>query len=385
MPYKNEREQKMNLRKLSLSCAFCLGALIASPSTGHAASGAFPNEYPGKIGTIDQIESVSNFCGTKPVKVALSDGMGGDSWRKITLAEFKDEAKKCPNITEIRYTDGQGNPQKQISDIQGLIAQQFNVILVFPDSGAALFRVMSQAMQSGIAVVPYAIGENFPGTPGDQYITVTTESVQDEGATLAAWVVKNLGPNGGNVISLGGVPGNPLSINLVKGEESIFSKYPKVKLLAGPVDTNWDPAQTQRVMASLLAKYPKIDAVMGDYGLGSIGALRAFVAADRPIPLWAVQDANGLACFWQDHKAENPGFKLATTSSRNWIVRLALHKGLAAAEGISDAEPSVIDLPLYEDSTSSNPAMQPHCDRSLPPDALLSSHLTPQQLGALFK
>ena len=53
-----------------------------------------------------------------------------------------------------------------------------------------------------------------------------------------------------------------------------------------------NPAEAQRVMAGMLAKYPQIDAVMSDYGLGSMGALRAFVAAGRKIPLWPGQDAN---------------------------------------------------------------------------------------------
>ncbi|WP_171026323.1 substrate-binding domain-containing protein [Mesorhizobium comanense] len=367
-----------------LSAALLSGAVsVLGSSFAHAGSFDKVDVSPGKVGTVDELQDISKYCGTKPVKVALSDGFGSNSWRKITLAEFKDEAAKCKNITEVRYTDGQGNPQKQISDIQGLIAQKFDVILVFPDSGEALFRVMRQAMNAGIAVVPYSIGETFPGKPGVEYVTLTTESVRDEGRTQAQWIVDTLGAAGGNVISLGGLPGNPLSINLVEGAKEIFKDHPNIKLLEGPVDTNWDPAETQRVMASLLAKYPKIDAVMGDYGLGSVGALRAFVAASRPIPLWAVQDANELACFWEDNKAANPGFKLSTTSSRNWMVRLALRKGMAAAQGINNDEPSIIKLPLFENSD--DPGKQPKCNRELPPDALLSSQLTVDQLKQLFK
>jgi ribose transport system substrate-binding protein len=71
----------------------------------------------------------ANRCGTKPIKVALSDGWGGNYWRHITRAEFEDEASKCKNITETRYTDGEFKPEKQIADIQGLIAQKFDVIV----------------------------------------------------------------------------------------------------------------------------------------------------------------------------------------------------------------------------------------------------------------
>ena len=109
---------------------------------------------PTKTGTIADLQDMKNFCGTKPIKVALSDGWGENGWRKITRAEFEDEAAKCPNITETRYTNGQGNPQKQISDIQGLIAQKFDVIILYPDGGEAIIKAMNQATQAGVAVVP---------------------------------------------------------------------------------------------------------------------------------------------------------------------------------------------------------------------------------------
>jgi ribose transport system substrate-binding protein len=212
---------------------------------------------------------------------------------------------------------------------------------------------------------------------------VVTENIEHNGEVKAEWIAKHL--NGkGNVIVLGGTPGNPSTMAESVGWKRVFTKYPGIKVLEGPVVTNWDPAEAQRVMSGLLAKYDKIDAVYSDYGLGSMGALRAFVAAGRPIPLWTSQDANELGCFWRDHKPSNPNFQLGNTSGRNWIVRIALRKGVAAVEGIPNTEPSIINLPLIEDSFSSDPKLQPACDPALPPDALLSSHLTREQLKTLF-
>ncbi len=101
---------------------------------------------PDKVGAIDDMQDMKEFCGTKPIKVAYSDGWGANYWRQIARREFEDEAKKCPNITEIRYTDGKGSDgwpsaEKQIADIQGLIAQKFDVIIVFADTGQARLKV----------------------------------------------------------------------------------------------------------------------------------------------------------------------------------------------------------------------------------------------------
>lgn len=361
----------------------CLGVLgLAAMSAQADDKFAKVNLEPTKFGPASDLVDIKAFCGTKEIKVALSDGWGANSWRKITLAEAMDEAAKCPNITEFRYTDGQGNPQKQISDIQGLIAQKFDVIILYPDGGEAILKAMRQATQAGIAVVPYMIGEQFPGTRGEDYLLVATERVSSVGEAIAEWTVKQL--NGeGNVIVLGGTPGNPTSAGIAEGWKSVFAKHPGIKVLEGPVDTNWDPAEAQKVMASMLAKYPKIDAVMHDYGQGSMGALRAFIAANRPIPLWVGQDANELACAWYELKDKNPNFKLAGVSARTWLARLALRKAVAAVQGIDNTEPTVVALPLAEDST--DPNLQPRCDKTLPPDAILSTQLSPEKLQALFK
>ena len=116
-----------------------------------------------------------------------------------------------------------------------------------------------------------------------------------------------------------------------------------------------------------------------------MGALRAFVAAGRPIPLWAAQDANELGCFWNENKDKNPDFQMGNVSGRNWIVRLALRKAVAKTQGIDNLEPSIIKLPLVEDSFSSDQSLIPPCDTALPPDALLSSGLTVDELKELFK
>ena len=336
-----------------------------------------------KVGTPADMMDIKQFCGTKKVKVALSDGWGDNSWRKIVKAEFEDEASKCPNITETRYTNGEGKPEKQIADIQGLIAQKFDIILLYPDGGEAILKVMKQATQAGIAVVPYDLGEAFPGKRGVDYLDVTTESQVGIGRVLAEWTVKQKAK--GNVIVLGGTPGNPTTAAEVTGWKPVFDKAGWTVLEGGPVDTNWDPAEAQKKMAGLIAKYPQIDAVLSDYGLGSMGALRAFVAANRPIPLWPSQDANELGCFWEDHHAANPDFQLATFSARTWITREALRKAMAAVNGMNEPEPSILNLPVIEDSTSKDPALKVRCDRNLPPDAILSSMLPQDKLAALFK
>jgi ribose transport system substrate-binding protein len=76
---------------------------------------------------------VPDFCGTKKIAVALADGFADNGWRQQTTAVGINEASRCPNVISWTHTDGQGNTQKAISDIQGLAAKGVEAIVVFPD------------------------------------------------------------------------------------------------------------------------------------------------------------------------------------------------------------------------------------------------------------
>lgn len=358
-------------------------AMAISAAQAYAAD---VNQHPTKVGTIDELRPITDFCGTEPLKVAYSSGISSDPWRKISRREFELEAAKCPNIKEVRYTDAQGSVEKQISDITGLASQGFNVIIVYPDGGESLLRAMSQATKMGAKVVPFYGGTSYPGKAGRDYVTMVTADQQTEGKMAAEWIVERL-KGEGNVIYLGGTPGATSVKSTFDGAMSVFKDHPGIKLLEpGPVTTNWDRAQYQKVMTSLLAKHPKIDAVMSDYGIGAMGALRAYEAAGRPIPLWTTRDGNELACFWQSKKGSNPNFELFTTSAGTWLTRIALRKGVAAAQGIENDEPSIYIDPVIDNTTSGETKFTPICDPDLPPGAHVSTFtMTKDELKDVFK
>ena len=366
---------------------YLVGAVAVGFALYLAAAGAAKaqNKYShldmaaNKKGGIEDMQDIKKYCGTKPLKVAFSDGWGGNYWRHITRAEFEEEASKCPNIKQVRYTDGEGKAEKQIADIRGLIAQKFDVIVLFADTGVAQLKVIRQATKAGIVVVPFTTGDSPFGKMGTDYLVRVTETQIGLGKMLAEWMVKTLGGKG-NVIVHGGTPGNPMTASQAVGWREVFARHPGIKVLEGPVVTYWNPAVAQKATAAAIAKYPKIDGMMAE----TTGPIRAFIAAGRPIPAWAGQDFNQLSCLWQDHHKANPTFKLATASAHTWLVRLALRKGVAAANGMNNTEPSLINLSFSEDSTSSDPRLKVKCDKSLPATAIPSSMLSKAKMRKIL-
>ena len=108
-----------------------------------------------------------SWCGPKKATIALLDGFGGNSWRLITTAAAKEEALKCPSITQYEYADGQGNTQKAISDIKSIAARGIDALVVFGDAGPAVLPALTSAYKAGKVVVPYRV--TVGGEAGKNY------------------------------------------------------------------------------------------------------------------------------------------------------------------------------------------------------------------------
>ncbi len=349
-----------------------VGACVGVLATSALSTASFAVDLaPEKVGKEADFLDISAFCGTDPVRVALSDGWGGNTWRKTTRAEFEAEARKCPNITEVAYTDAQGNPEQQIQDIQSLTAQGFDVILVSFDFVQSNLRAMLAARRAGATVVLYNTGLNPPGELGVNYDAVVTPDQQRMGKLWGEWVVKYLeGP--GNVLPFGGTPGAQPTISYMSGWRPVLDAA-GITVLQDPVVTNWDPAQYTTTTTALLGKYDDIDMLLSDYITGVMGAVRAFQATGRPLVGVTGVDANEVHCLWEQVHEKEPRFQFATATGANWITRLALRKALASHNGIDNLEPSIVEVQLVADSLSDDPALRPHCDPDLPLDASLAS------------
>ena len=245
-------------------------------------------------------------------------------------------------------------------------------------------------MAAGVSIVPY-IAPPAGATPQNGGVT---DWVREDGVAygqaLAAWTIKAMGEKG-NLVFLGGQPGNGYSQFVYDQVKAEAAKHPDVHLLnldAGIGDTfvvtNWEPGKTQEVVAGLLTQYPSIDGIVSDYGGGSVGGIRAFQAAGRLIPPWSANDSNEFACDWVNRDPKETKYQIGTVSSRNWISRVALRRALADYNNIQNPEPQIIKLDLSEDSTSSDPALAPKCDHEPAAgcDPVLAAEHRPAQ-GAL--
>ena len=148
-------------------------------------------------------------------------------------------------------------------------------------------------------------------TPGgkagvDYNVFVDTPFVQ-AGENWGKWILRVL-PKGGNVLMLSGPKGNSQGVEENKGLHKILDPTNKYKFIGEqPFEvTNWDPALTQKVLSAAIAKYPKIDVIVSDFGPSLVGALPEFTKSGRTIPALATSDGNVLGCFWKTNVRQEP-------------------------------------------------------------------------------
>lgn len=338
------------------------------------------------------------FCGTKKISVALADGFADNPWRQQATAAAINEASRCSNVTSWTHTDGEGNTQKSISDLEGLAARGVNAIVVFADAGPAMLPAIREAYKEGSVVVPYRA--MVGGKAGVDYSTFIGTDFENDGLAWGRWMAKALHGKG-TVVYLGGPVDSSESHDKAKGLMKAFKRYPGIKWIGTkPYEvTNWNASLMAKTLSALISKYPKIDGVIADLSVPTVIA-GAFERAHRPLPLYAGEDANGWGCLWRKVHKKNPHstFQFMTTSAETWNVRLAIEYAIAKAAAGHVDQPLVIADGKGRQHVVAKPGRHivrnfvvqnslkgvTFCNSRLPSSAGNATSLTvPQLLGAL--
>jgi ribose transport system substrate-binding protein len=329
---------------------------------------------------IENHPDMGALCGAKPMVVALSDGYGGNTWRKIVLAELQDELSHCSNVTRFIYSNANGDPQKASSDLNSMIAQGVNVLVIDPDFGPSQIPSMRAALKAGVTVVAYPT--SLPGKPGRDYTVNITYDMQGIGKLWTDWLGKTV--KKGTVVFLGGTAGVTSSQNFFNGFKEGLKNYPDLHLLSNQyVVTNWNPVDAKKAAVGLIAQYGKIDAVVTDYGSTAIAVVRAFQEANlQPPAIATIASSNEINCQYLADKKDGKPWRYFSLDGTTSMIRVAARRAVSEFQGTANNEPlSLIAFP-YVDSEQN---IDPRCDSSTPLDADLSSSLPPQKLLAVFK
>ena len=266
-------------------------------------------------------EHPENKLGRK-IKVGYDIYYLGNSWSVQLYQEFKWNAEnEYADDIDVTYVQSDNDSNKQIANLEDLIAQGVDVIITTPIDATALNATLQDAMDEGIKVILLAATID-----GDSYDTMINVKETDFGAKGAQWLADQLDGKG-NIIMLNGISGYTSNEQRREGAEAIFAKYPEINILAEE-DAGWDYATAKTVVADLLATYPNIDGVWSQGGAMTLGAIEAFQAANRELVPMTGEDNNGYLKAVIKNKMEGIGVAKPT-----WLTRVAINSAIKLMNG----------------------------------------------------
>jgi D-xylose transport system substrate-binding protein len=207
------------------------------------------------------------------------DKVIGVSWSNFQEERYKiDEAAMKAAIAAAgdRYisADAQSSAQRQLTDIESLIAQKANVLIVLAQDSSAVAPAVQKAIDEGIPVIGY---DRLIENPDAFYITFDNKEV----GRMQARGVLAVKPDG-NYAFIKGSSADPNADFLFSGQMDVLKDAiasGKIKTIGEAYTDGWLPANAQKNMEQILTKTDnKVDAVVASNDGTAGGAIAALAA-----------------------------------------------------------------------------------------------------------
>lgn len=222
----------------------------------------------------------SEFRKDGPYRIALAAQGTSNSWSALfdEHANWYAEQLGSSVIEELLYADAQASADKQVPQVEDLLAQEPDALILVPMGAAALAAPVERAMAQGVPVILCA-----SAVETDNFVTEVGTNLYSSGAGLAEYLAKRL--NGkGKVLMMTGIPGVSTSDIMEAGGKATFEKYPGIELIDDQPG-NWSTAEAKRVMETWLVKHgSEVDGIWSGGAQMSQGIVSAYLDKGMKVP-----------------------------------------------------------------------------------------------------
>lgn len=213
---------------------------------------------------------------------------GGNDWATAQVEGLKSEFARL-GIEVVAVTDADFKPEKQVSDIETVMALKPDIIISIPTDPVATAAAYKKASAAGIKLV---FMDNVPAgmVGGKDYVSVVSADNKGNGVVSAHLMAKAL--NGkGNIGLIYHDADFFVTKQRFEGFKETLSQYPDItvveeKGIGGP-DFAGD---AQAAATALLTKHPDLDGIWGVWDVPAEGIMAAAREAGRTDLKIATQD-----------------------------------------------------------------------------------------------
>lgn len=311
-----------------------------------------------------------------PYRIALANGYVGNSWRLQmveSLRAYAEQPQVAKYIKQLKIVSVGNNETAQLASIENFINQGYDAILVEAVSTTGYNRVIREAKQAGVILLP------FDALINSNKVPMINEDQVQLGQLWANWVVKQMGDKG-RVLEIRGIEGTSVDRDIHDGVVSVLKHYPGIKTI--DVIGKWDDGTSERAVANAISVYGHFDGMI-EQG-GTTGAVRALIDAHQKMIPVGGEGENGFRKLMAKYASQ--GLHGLSAEQAPALSAVALKAAIALLQGKSLPQMSRIPIPYvtYKDlkaGVNYYPNLPDNffAETSIP---ICGIHITPQELLA---
>jgi len=214
------------------------------------------------------LESCSDNTKNQQFVIGISQ-CSDDAWRRSMNEEMQREAS-FNNGIELKIKTAYDSNQKQIRDIESLIADRVDLLIVSPNEAVPLTPVIEKAMKAGIPVV--LVDRK---TKSQQYTAFVGADNYQIGKEVGVYTA-NLLNGKGNIVEIRGLAGSTPDFERHQGFISVLKNYSGIHIIYSG-DGGWLRTQAKERMTEALNKNKNIDLVFAHNDEMATGATEAIM------------------------------------------------------------------------------------------------------------
>lgn len=209
----------------------------------------------------------------KTFKIGVTTQAWKHEFLKNLVNAFKEVDAKMDNV-ELILVDSEDDVQKQLDDVDTLIAQGVDGIILNALSFEGSSAAVAACKEAGVPVV-----EVVSYTENEDYATFVGTDVKSSGIMAGNMVAELIGEEG-RVFEIEGIIGHTAQINRGAGIHEALAEYPNIELVE-TMCGEFDKDVAIQITDAWLTKYDDIDAIVAHNDGMALGAMNACITAGR--------------------------------------------------------------------------------------------------------
>ncbi|MBP7690803.1 MAG: substrate-binding domain-containing protein [Anaerolineales bacterium] len=224
-------------------------------------------------------EEVAKVRGLKAT-AAIVLHYGGNDWSTAQVAGLKDEFAKL-GIEVIAVTDANFQPQKQVSDLETVMAKNPNIIVSIPTDPVATADAYKKAAAQGIKLV---FMDNVPSgfVAGKDYVSSVSADNYGNGVASALIAAQKMGGQGKIGLIYHGADFFVTKQRYDGFKKTLADNFPGIQIVAeqgiGGPDFAGD---AEKAASAMLTKYSDLNAIWAVWDVPAAGVLAAIRSSGR--------------------------------------------------------------------------------------------------------